>query len=530
MEDSDVTGFQWFDRRYLPPFQAPTRLTIYDLRGASRDEYITATVAAGIINRSQGQVYLITSADDAFWLENVFAAVPQVSSPLQGSAALSDLLTTHLSAFNGLLIYDPALPDTINVATTMAGLQDAIIASPALAEQLLAVCALPVLDDLRTYGWRTRLQAYQWARQHLLPRCSQYVLAGLDPAAFCGLRSFLVASRAFVYWLDSRQYLPVAGENKSSERSLLRQLLTFYAPGSVHLGWVIHEQSAVAMASAAGMAVVASDYVLNLEVWIALPVAQIPRPPAAVKRTGRHKKIYVSFTMSDGDNLQYCQHRLRTIWQDPARGTVPLGWTFPPLLSQAAPALASYYTRSATEFDELLAGPSGLGYIYPSRWPRHLLKPFLQQTGTLMRALDMNTLDVLDVDAVYRTGLPVVAAFSFKGMQLTDRHVQHLFARELVPYGVKNVFSGAGFTGKIARWQQVGELTIYHHLGFTDSVERTVKLIRLASLLFRRRPLFLSVYLIAWTMTPSLVKQVMEQLGKEYEFVLPSTLFSLLKA
>ncbi|GCE06408.1 GxGYxYP domain-containing protein [Dictyobacter aurantiacus] len=524
-----MSGLQWFDRRFLPPLLTPVQLTIYDLRGASRDEYVTATVAAGIVNRSLARIYLITSDDDAFWLEHTFTSVPQVRGPEQGSPALVDLLRTYRSAFTGLLIYDPALPDTINVATTMAGLQDALVVSPDLAERLEVVCDLPVLNDLRTYGWRTRLQAYQWARQHLQPRCSRHVLAGLDPGAFCGLRSFLVASQAFVYWLDSRRYLPEAGKDNVSERGLLRHLLAFYAPGAVHMGWVIHEQSAVAMTSAVGIAVVASDYALNLEVWMALPVARMPIPPAPTRHVERREKIYLSFTMSDGDNLQYCQHRLRALWQDPARGTIPLGWTFPPLLTHAAPALAAYYTGSATALDELVAGPSGLGYIYPSRWPRHLLSPFLQQTGSLMQSLDMSILDVLDVDAVYRTGLPLVAAFSLQGMQLRDHRVQHQFARELAPYGVRNIFSGAGFTGKAARWQQVGDLTIYHHLGFTDSVERTVRLIRLASTLFRRRPLFLSIYLIAWTMTPSMVGEVMAQLGEEYEVVLPGTLFSLLR-
>ncbi|GCE20424.1 GxGYxYP domain-containing protein [Dictyobacter kobayashii] len=526
--NSNSSGLQWFDKRFLPAFQAPVQLTIYDLRGASRDELITATVAAGIVNRAQVQVYLITSDDDAFWLEQIFARIPQDWAASYGSAALIELLNMHLSDFKGLVIYNPALPDTINIATTMAGLQDAIIVSPAVAEALLADSPLPVLDDLRRYAWQTRLQAYQWARQHLQPQCSVHLLAGLDPGAFCGLRSFVVATRSFVYWLDSRKYLPAAGD-KLSERSLLQQLLAFYAPGSVHMGWVIHEQSAVAMASAVGMAVVASDYVLNLEVWMACPVMPMPAlPPTKLRPHRPRKKIYVAFTMSDGDNLQYCQHRLRTIWNDPARGTLPLGWTFPPLLPEAAPALAAYYTSTATAYDELIAGPSGLGYIYPSCWPKHLLKPFFQQTGALMQALEMTTLDVLDVDPVYRTGLPLVAALSLKGMQLSEARLEHLLAHELVPYGVKNILSGAGFTGKIARWKQVGELAIYHHLGFTDSVERTVRLIRLSSLLFRRRPLFLSVYLIAWKMTPSLVAQVMEQLGEEYEFVLPKTLFSLL--
>ena len=39
------------------------------------------------------------------------------------------------------------------------------------------------------------------------------------------------------------------------------------------MGWLIHEQSGVSLASDVGMLVVASDYTLNLEVWMASHLA-----------------------------------------------------------------------------------------------------------------------------------------------------------------------------------------------------------------------------------------------------------------
>ncbi|WP_126628220.1 GxGYxYP domain-containing protein [Dictyobacter alpinus] len=512
----------------LPTFAAPAHLQVYDLRGASRDELHTATAAAGIINRSQCQIYLVTSEDELFWLEQVFTAIPHTQVNMQGSAALHELLANHVAMFKGLIVYDPALPDTINVATTMAGLQDGLCVSPALAEMLQTKLGLPLLTDLRRYGWRNRLQAYQWAQEHLQPLCSTHVIAGLDPGAFCGLRSFLVACRAFIYWLDSRKYLP-ASNAKISERSLFKRILSFYPVGSVHMGWVVHEQSAVSMASHIGMTVVASDYALNMEVWSAMQTERTPRPPRKVERIQPHKeKIYLSLTMSDGDNIQYCQHRLRQLWQDPARGSLPLGWGLPPVLLQAAPAMADYYLRTATENDEIMAGPSGLGYIYPSCWPKSHIEPFVQQTGSLMQDFGMTTLDILDVDPVFRTGLPLIARFSFRGMQFTNAALQRLFAQQLADYGVTGILSGSGYTGRPGHWRYQGDFPIYHHLGFTFSVDRTVKMIKFASRIFRQRPLFLSVYLIAWNMTPSDAKQVIDQLGAEYELVLPSTLLSLL--
>ncbi|GCF08603.1 GxGYxYP domain-containing protein [Dictyobacter arantiisoli] len=524
-----MPGLDWSDARLIPAFQMVIHLDVYDLRGASRPELITATVIAGLVNRPRPRIYLIACEDDVFWLQQALRHVSTTYFSHHGSESLHALLFTYRSLVQGVIIYQSELLDTINIATTMAGQRDALIADPELAVALIKRYHLPVVDDLRKYGWRSRLQAYHWAVQQLLPRSSPRILAGLDPGAFCGLRSFLVATGAFVYWLDSQQYLPDFTAGMLSERALMQQLFATYAPtvGAVHLGWVIHEQSAVALASEAGMAVVASDYVLNLEVWTAVQPEALPLPATHMDVPPLEDKIYLSFTMSDGDNLQYCQHHLRTIWNDPARETVPLGWTMSPLLAQAMPALAAYYTSTAGPNDELIAGPSGMGYIYPSRYPRARQDLYLQQTGSLMHRLGMTSLTLLDVDALYRTGLPLVAAFSFAGMRLSTRHVQQEWASTLARYGVTGILNGAGFTGRPAQWHNQHQLVFHNTLGFTTNVERTVRLIKLASRIFRRRPLFLHVYLIAWNMTPTAVQQILQQLGPDYECILPRTMFAL---
>lgn len=525
-------GLAWSAGRILPIFRPVVELDVYDMRGAAGAELITASVIAGLVNRPQPRIYLLTKDDDLFWLHQAFGSIPQTISPQTGTAALHALLSTYRSVIQGMIIYNPRLPDTINVATTMAGQQDCIIVSPEQVDTLASSYQIAVHDDLCKYPWRSRLDMYRWAQQHLLPQSSARIIAGLNPEAFCGLRSFLVATRAFVYWLDSRQYIPAHFSDLLSERALLRQILASYAPGAVHMGWVIHEQSGVSLASEVGMTVFASDYALNLEVWMASSLTDYTLPQFPKKRElpAVSSKVYVSFTMSDGDNIQYCQYRMRSIWNDPARGAVPLGWTLSPLLAHAAPALAAYYARSASVNDELIAGPSGMGYMYPSRWPQDQLEPFLHQTGELMQSLAMTSLDILDVDALYATGLPLLGAFSWHGMRLTNPRIQQQFARVLADYGVQSLFNGAGLTGRPAYWKHLDQLSIYNNLGFTETVAQTVQLIKLATLFYRRRPLCLNVYLIAWKMTPTLVQEVMQQLGDGYEYVLPSTLLSLLPA
>ena len=321
----DVPGLDWSDERIVPAFQAIEQLTVYDIRGASQDEQVAATIIAGIVNRPQPYIYLMSRDDDATWLERALSNIPQTHAPQRGRSALFALLDMYRSLLKGLIVFDPALPDSLNVATTIAGQRDGIVVPPGMVEELQHKYDLPILEDLQQYRWSSRLQAYRWAQQNLLAGANSRIIAGLDPRAFCGLRSFLVATRAFVYWLDSSKYLPERNQGTLSERGLVQQLLqTFTGREAVHLGWFVHEPSGVALTSQAAIPVLASDYFANLEVWTAsLPSTfSISSHKAVSDSVAVANKIYVSFTMSDGDNIQYCQHRLLSLWSDNARGSV----------------------------------------------------------------------------------------------------------------------------------------------------------------------------------------------------------------
>ncbi len=527
----DVPGLDWSDERMIPAFQAIQHLTVYDMREASRDEQVAATIIAGIVNRPQPCIYLISRDDDVVWLGQALSSIPQTYSPQRGQGVLPALLETYRSSLKGLIVFNPNLIDTLNIATTIAGQRDGIVVPPSLVGELQSKYNLPILEDLQKYQWSSRLQAYRWAQQNLLAGASTRIIAGLDPQAFCGLRSFLVATRAFVYWLDASQYLPDPNEGMLSEHSLMQQLYQTFAGRAIHLGWFVSEPAGVALTSQAAIPVLASDYFTNLEVWAAPQPSKVSVSPHNGDTTPDSamvaKKVYISFTMSDGDNLQYCQHRLLSLWNDKERGSVPIGWTLAPSLLQAAPAMLDYYRRTATANDEFIAGPSGMAYLFPSFWPQEHLSSFLQRTGALMQTLGITTLEVLDSDVVYSSGLPIISKISLNGMAFTDSERQRAFVQELAPYGLRGILSGAGFVLKKAGWQNVAGLPLYQNLGLADSVENTINMIKLAVMLSRQRPLFLNLYILAWKMGPTQLQQVMQRLGNDYEFVLPRTLLAM---
>ena len=581
--NTEMSNTSWSSDGLLPAFQAPEHLDVYDIRNASYDIQLSVTTMTGLINRQQPEVYLLNSSDAAFWLNQVFAHIPHVISAAKDEAILETLLNGYRNRIAGLIIYDPGFIDSVNVATSLAGQKDCIVVSPALAETLQgSPHQLPVVADLRIYQWKSRVQAYLWAESNLLKNATPNLVAGLDPKIPGALRSLLVATRTFVYWLDARDILPEIKNGWISERSLMERILKAFAPGTIHLGWYVNETLGVRLTSEAALPMLASDYFSNLEVWTSIQnvgaglapallepptmpeatarsatpaqpdVAAMPdtsallgtpvKPPAQSDAAGtsavpaqpevsaqpsaiamptapvqptppaQPPKKYISFTMSDGDNLQYDQHRMAQLWQDPVRGTLPIGWTISPTLIRVAPALAAYYTRMATPNDELVVGPSGAGYILPSCWPAAYLPAFLQLTGQLMQAMNLNVIEVLD------TGLLFSQAF-------IDQNLQQEFVKALAPFGIRGMLSGSGQI--ISSWKNISGVPIIQNLGLADSVAKAINMVRIAALKAGNSQ-FLNMYIVAWTVTPSDLKQIIQQLGNEYEVVTPGKLLALI--
>ena len=561
--NTEISNTSWSSDGLLPAFQAPEHLDVYDIRNTSYDIQLSVTTMTGLINRQQPEVYLLNSSDAAFWLNQVFAHIPHVISAAKDEAILETLLNGYRNRVAGLIIYDPGFIDSVNVATSLAGQKDCIVVSPALAETLQgSPHQLPVVADLRIYQWKSRVQAYLWAESNLLKNATPNLVAGLDPKIPGALRSLLVATRTFVYWLDALDILPDIKNGWIAERSLMERILKAFAPGTIHLGWYVNETLGVRLTSEAALPMLASDYFCNLEVWTSIqnvgaglapalleapsrpttpesptisdtpaqseatarpavpaqpevsaqPTAiAMPTPPVQPTTPAQPPKKYISFTMSDGDNLQYNQHRMAQLWQDPVRGTIPIGWTISPTLVRVAPALAAYYTRMATPNDELVAGPSGAGYILPSCWPAAYLPAFLQLTGQLMQAMNLNVIEVLD------TGLLFSQAF-------IDQGLQQEFVKVLAPFGIRGMLSGSGQI--ISSWKNISGVPIIQNLGLADSVAKAVNMVRIAALKAGNSQ-FLNVYIVAWTVTPSDLKQIIQQLGNEYEVVTPGKLLEL---
>ncbi len=105
---------------------------------------------------------------------------------------------------------------------------------------------------------------------------------------------------------------------------------------------------------------------------------------------------YILFYVGDYDAAAWIYQKMPKLWEDPARGTVPLMWCINPNLARRAPMVMDYLRRSAFGADYFAAGDNGAGYLNPGEletprkisglpsgveaWAEHN-KPFYKQWG-----------------------------------------------------------------------------------------------------------------------------------------------------
>lgn len=77
------------------------------------------------------------------------------------------------------------------------------------------------------------------------------------------------------------------------------------------------------------------------------------------------KKAFVAMYVGDYDSAAWLYQMMPKVWDDPARGTIPLGWAFNPDLEARFPTGLVYARDTATPNDTFVSGDSGAGYLNP---------------------------------------------------------------------------------------------------------------------------------------------------------------------
>jgi len=300
------------------------------------------------------------------------------------------------------VIWDKACEHTANLASTFAGLEDAIVVTAEDYDILKkAGIELDIIADYRGM-FDSKLAVYNYMYDKYYPRCTRKLITSVPPGTST-LRDYSMAVKSAIIFL----------EFKDEEGKLADKFFSKCESGnSAVLGWAPDgdEKGIVTCASLNGLYVWASDHSLSMSYFAAnrgvTPKLPLKSVDQYVGKDGKVKPfVYVAIAISDGDNLQYMQrdmfdwfnNRLHRHKKMPA-----LSWTINPAACDIIPVIYNYFVspKQLKKYpdDGYLTGPSGIGYYYPykmfgSKKQDDLLK-FVEQTNRYCKKTGINTVSV----------------------------------------------------------------------------------------------------------------------------------------
>lgn len=338
----------------------------------------------GIVNRTKPLIYLLPQREavENHWMEWY------KRYGLEGrEVSWEDMVARHGKTAAGYVVFDPDLPDSLNVAMSLAGVKNALVCPPSLAD-LLDQSGLERIADFKV-KWPHKIFAYRWAVDHVMPLCDLSLLANYDQgeqAHPSPTMDLLVARRGFCLGLS------VNDADYPAEAELWDKVQSSAPDHAMMIGWHTPRDSEATHVSFAGRHNVwvycATSW--NMSFHQHIKARKAFSQNHAARRRCDSRASYVTLALSDGDSWHSMCDGQKKFWFHPRRGEVPLGWEVAPIFARIAPGVLEYYYETKTENDYLICGPSGIAYNYLSGFGDW--KGFLRHTAQAMKETSLKTI------------------------------------------------------------------------------------------------------------------------------------------
>lgn len=422
------------------PPHAKTHATLLD----DYDRLIFLSTLQGIVNKETPQLYLIHHATDQFWLDTF-----QEKHPTYGWLNQTEIirlpdfeavLATFQPQIEGLVAWDTAIPATLNVATTIAGVEGwpVVRAGSALAQTLQPYWSL---KQSLLGQFSDNLAAYRWAIDHYLAtgRANFTLLAYLQdgwPAqqyqanrltrggVYALERDYIVQQGGFVFdlspWHDEApteaemmsQILQAARREAGLRLIKMWGFIPWYEKyasepgtgGSHHpiegeweSTWLFSYYAAYLQGGGGdAWGVAMANVSVHQFAPKPPPVTEQPIPPTLTTLKDKGYLLpdgrvnpdltFLLFYMGDYDLVHPTQVALagwsRSTWVEAGRGELPLAWGLNPGMEEEIPGVLSYLLATRSPQDYLVAANSGAGYVNPQGLSRRYRQQWLTRSAT----------------------------------------------------------------------------------------------------------------------------------------------------
>ena len=499
-------------------------ITSAEVFNLSPEEEAMFAVFQGLVNRDEPRAYLCfrqgtpdgPRADlqaDHLWVdyyETRFGInVTRLTDPYRLFDVFPDVV-------QGVIIYDPRLIDTLNLAVMQCGRRNCLPVTPQLQRKLKTrfAWARDVADDLRG-RFKNGYELNLWAHENIQPTCDRHIIAHQ-----CGnvpyLYDYVVCHNLFLFHTSSSM-------KDRREVALMDKVLQAMDRPCHVMGWFDSrglECEYPARVATNGCFITCNHRAPNLSLHSAIDVK--PRYKAR-RLTASHRKVerrvYVAIVISDGDALWCMNSFFVGSYDQKQLGRMPLTWEVQPLTYHLAPGQLQYYFETMTDNDYPMAAVSGAGYTYPNLHP---------DPASYMRFSE---------GYMKRTGLRYIYAGFSSPYHATywldpESHFNRTVAqyREHVP-SAKGIVKGYGGGGLMADHAiQPGKTPVVCATLSVDKRKDILAEIAGATEQVDQRPCFILVHVRQGTPVESLV-DVAATLGKQgHEFLLVDEWFAKLNS
>ena len=214
----NTRNIEWVDDYSLVRFSQPADTIDYiDAWFVPKDQIVLLTSLKAIVNAEQPRIfveesrlrYIPGSGEGEYYQPNDSGQWPNGLIPENWLDRLGinytvysdpyELVIKYRSTFSKVAIYDPQLIDTINIASTYAGIYGTLVASPLVYQQLLERgINLEIAVDYQGM-FRNKVEMYRYMYRNLWEHCNHKMFVSLDPENQFGFtRSFFFRAMTIV--------------------------------------------------------------------------------------------------------------------------------------------------------------------------------------------------------------------------------------------------------------------------------------------------------------------------------------------
>lgn len=360
--------------RLFPKGQKLTSVVAIDMRKLNTAERVMISTLQGILAKSSSkQIFMDEPGPPwkSFLTERYGIKVTTISDPW-------DLLAQFATNIDGYILYDNATnKDSINAATSLCGPYKAIAVDVSIEARVRAAGITRMIMDVRN-------RHEEWVYDNYRSLLNPTLGAELSEDINYHLRDYAVMANAFVFY----------------DKGVLRQrILRDWAAHGVLMGYtdvsVKGEYGAFVEYSKRGIYYLGANMAPNLSLLSSVydkDLHQKSHPPEPAAETNVH---YVTFLMSDGDNVAFNLWSLYFQYDRPSRGRFNMGWPMVASMVDYAPSVLRWYYENASEADgnrDNFIAQGGITGAYLNSWPADRLVAHAQKLNAYMKAADMRVL------------------------------------------------------------------------------------------------------------------------------------------